>query len=99
DSAVQTLKSNRVDILQTINLDRIPCIRDNPSDPCDVVQPAPIEPGKTGDVLRVDLATDSQFPNGRSIPGGSAANREQVDVSDVLIGLIVAGQPGADRGG
>lgn len=97
DATVASLKSNRVDILQTINLDKIPCVRSNPSDPasCQVVHHVPIEAGKTGDVLRLDIATDSQFPNGRSIPGGSTANREQVDVSDVLIGLIVAGAPGA----
>jgi hypothetical protein len=94
---VASLKTGRVDILQTINLDKIPCILSNPEDPtsCQVVHHVPIEPGKTGDVLRLDIATDSQFPNGRSIPGGSTPNREQADVSDVLIGLIVAGSPGA----
>jgi hypothetical protein len=96
DATVEALKANRVDILQTINLDRIPCIPTSPTDPtCQVVHHVPIEPGKTGDVLRLDIATDSAFPNGRSIPGGAAPNQEQVDVSDVLIGLIVAGQPGA----
>ena len=97
DTAVETLKHNRVDILQTINLDKIPCVRSDPNDPtsCQVVHHVPIEPGKTGDVLRLDIATDSSFPNGRSIPGGSAPNKEQVDVSDALIGLIVAGAPGA----
>lgn len=97
DATVEMLKTNRVDILQTINLDKIPCVLSNPSDPasCQVVHHVPIEPGKTGDVLRLDIATDSGFPNGRSIPGGAAPNQEQADVSDVLIGLIVAGQPGA----
>jgi len=97
DTVVTTLKSNRVDILQTINLDKIPCVLSDPEDPasCQVVHHVPIEPGKTGDVLRLDIATDSGFPNGRSIPGGSAPNREQADVSDVLIGLITAGAPGA----
>ena len=96
-ATVETLKKNRVDILQTINLDKIPCVLSDPNDPtsCQVVHHVPIEPGKTGDVLRVDLATNSGFPNGRSIPGGSAPNKEQADVSDVLIGLIVAGVPGA----
>ena len=93
DASVQQLKSNRLDILQTINLDRIPCVPTSSEDPtCKVVHTVPIEPGKTGDVLRVDLATDSQFPNGRSIPGGAAPNKEQVDVSDVLISLIATGQ-------
>jgi hypothetical protein len=96
DATVEMLKANRVDILQTINLDRIPCLPTSATDPtCQVVHHVPIEPGKTGDVLRLDIATDSGFPNGRSIPGGAAPNQEQADVSDVLIGLIVAGQPGA----
>ena len=97
DATVTALKSNRLDILQTINLDKIPCVLSNPEDPasCQVVHHVPIEAGKTGDVLRLDIATDSRFPNGRSIPGGAAPNQEQVDVSDALIGLIVAGAPGA----
>ena len=96
DATVAQLKTGRTDILQTINLDRIPCVPVSAEDPtCRVVHHVPIEPGKTGDVLRLDIATDSQFPNGRAIPGGAAPNKEQVDVSDALIGLIVAGQPGA----
>jgi hypothetical protein len=97
EETVAKLKTNRVDILQTINLDKIPCLPSDPGDPssCQVVHHVPIEPGKTGDVLRLDIATDTGFPNGRSIPGGAAPNQEQVDVSDVLIGLIVAGQPAA----
>ncbi len=43
-----------------------------------------------GDVLRVDLGVDSQFPNGRAIPG-SAANQEQVDVTDTLLTVILSG--------
>jgi len=93
DATVTALKTNRTDILQTINLDKIPCVLSNQSDPtsCQVVHHVPIEAGKTGDVLRVDIATDSHFPNGRSIPGGSAPNKEQVDVSDALLTVIVAG--------
>lgn len=79
---VDSLKSDRVDILQTINLDNIP------SEGCHHV---PIEARKTGDVLRVDMAVDSAFPNGRSIPGGANPNQEQADVSDVLLTVIVAG--------
>ncbi len=75
------LKTNRVDILQAINLDNYPTPH---------AHHVPIAPGKTGDVLRVDMAIDSQFPNGRMIPGGSTPNREQVDVSDALITLIVS---------
>ncbi len=88
-ATVDSLKSNRVDILQVINLDNIP------APGCHHV---PIAGGKTGDVLRLDVATNSQFPNGRKIGGGVGPNDTQVDVSDVLISLIVAGDPGAGIG-
>jgi hypothetical protein len=82
DATVDTLKSGRVDILKAINLDDIP----SPG-----AHHVPIAAGKTGDVLRVDMAVDSHFPNGRMIPGGANPNQEQVDVSDALITLIVSG--------
>jgi hypothetical protein len=88
-ATVDSLKSNRVDILQTINLDDIP------APGCHHV---PIAAGKTGDVLRLDVATNSQFPNGRKVGGGATPDDTQVDVSDVLISLIVAGDPGAGIG-
>lgn len=81
-ATVDALKTGRVDILKVINLDDIP----TPG-----AHHVPIAAGTTGDVLRVDIATDSQFPNGRSIPGGSAPNKEQVDVSDALITVILSG--------
>jgi hypothetical protein len=87
---VDSLKSNRFDILQTINLDDIP------APGCHNV---PIAPGTTGDVLRLDVATDSQFPNGRRIGGDPTdPTKEQVDVSDVLISLILTGNPAAGIG-
>jgi hypothetical protein len=76
------LKGPRLDIINTINLGR----------------PIPIADGYTGDVITLDAATDSQFPNGRRIDGGSAPNKEQVDVSDVIISLVVAGNPSAGAG-
>jgi Domain of unknown function (DUF4331) len=76
------LKHNRVDIINAINLGR----------------PIPIANGFTGDVITLDAAVDSQFPNGRSLPGGAAPNKEQVDVSDVIISLVVAGNPAAGVG-
>jgi Domain of unknown function (DUF4331) len=76
------LKHGRVDIINAINLGR----------------PIPIADGYTGDVITLDAALDSQFPNGRSLQGGAAPNKEQVDVSDVLISLIVAGNPAAGAG-
>ena len=44
-----------------------------------------------GDVLRVDIGTESAFPNGRPIPGGALPHQEQADVTDVLMTVILAG--------
>jgi hypothetical protein len=79
DSAVTALKGPRVDIINAINLNR----------------PIPIADGFTGDVITLDAAIDSSFPNGRRVGGGSAPNRNQVNVNSVLISLIVAGNPAA----
>jgi hypothetical protein len=79
---VATLKGPRVDIIKAINLGR----------------PIPIADGSTGDVLTLDAAIDSSFPNGRRMGGGTAPNRNQVNVNSVLISLIVAGDPGAGLG-
>ena len=79
DSAVATLKGPRLDIINAINLGR----------------PIPVADGSTGDVITLDAAIDSQFPNGRRLGGGSAPNRHQVNVNTVLISLIAAGDPSA----
>ncbi|MBI4472586.1 MAG: DUF4331 family protein [Acidobacteria bacterium] len=79
DSTVSRLKGPRLDIIQAINLGR----------------PIPVEDGSTGDVITLDAATDSQFPNGRRLGGGSTPNRNQVNVNSVLISLIAAGDPAA----
>ena len=73
-------KSNRTDIIDIISLKDIP-EADAHSIPLNAV----------GDVLRVDLATDSGFPNGRPIPGGAQADQEQADVTDVLLSVLLAG--------
>jgi hypothetical protein len=78
-SAVTTLKGPRSDIITAINLGR----------------PIPVADGFTGDVLTLDAAIDSSFPNGRRLGGGTAPNRNQVNVNTVLISLIVAGDPAA----
>lgn len=78
-NVVATLKGPRVDIIRAINLNR----------------PIPIADGSTGDVITLDAAIDSSFPNGRRLGGGSAPNRNQVNVNTVLISLIVAGNPAA----
>jgi hypothetical protein len=79
DSVVATLKGPRLDIIKAINLGR----------------PIPVADGSTGDVLTIDAAIDSKFPNGRRLGGGTAPNRNQVNVNSVLISLIVAGDPSA----
>src|SRR5262245_10267088 len=79
DATVAMLKGPRTDIINAINLGR----------------PIPVADGFTGDVITLDAATDSMFPNGRRIGGGSAPNRNQVNVNSVLISLIVAGDPAA----
>jgi hypothetical protein len=78
-NVVSTLKGPRVDIINAINLGR----------------PIPIADGFSGDVLTIDAAIDSKFPNGRRVGGGTAPNRNQVNVNSVLISLIVAGDPNA----
>jgi hypothetical protein len=46
-------------------------------------------------VLTLDVATDSAFPNGRNVGGGTKPNQNRVNVNTVLISLIVAGNPAA----
>ena len=75
DGSVTMLKGPRLDIVRAINLNR----------------PIPVADGFTGDVITLDAATDSGFPNGRRLGGGTAPNRNQVNVNSVLISLIVAG--------
>jgi hypothetical protein len=78
-ATIATLKGPRLDIIRAINLNR----------------PIPVADGFTGDVITLDAAIDSSFPNGRRMGGGSAPNRNQVNVNSVLISLIVAGDPAA----
>ena len=78
-ATVATLKGPRLDIINAINLNR----------------PIPVADGFTGDVITLDAAIDSSFPNGRRVGGGTAPNRNQVNVNTVLISLIVAGDPAA----
>jgi hypothetical protein len=83
DVVNNVLKGPRTDIIQAINLGR----------------PIPIADGNTGDVITLDAAIDSAFPNGRRVGGGPlvglAPNQNQVNVNSVLISLIVAGNPAA----
>lgn len=79
DSAVTTLKGPRLDIVNAVNLGR----------------PIPVADGSTGDVITLDAAVNSSFPNGRRLGGGTSPNKHQVNVNTVLISLIAAGDPGA----
>jgi hypothetical protein len=79
DDAVAKLKGPRLDIVSAINLGR----------------PIPVADGFTGDVITLDAAIDSSFPNGRKVGGGTAPNRNQVNVNSVLLSLIVAGDANA----
>ncbi|MBX3188388.1 MAG: DUF4331 domain-containing protein [Labilithrix sp.] len=72
---VDSLKTNRLDVIDTINLKASG-------------HNIPLE--ATGDVLRVDLGLDSRFPNGRPIPYGAAPNKEQADVTDVLLSVLLS---------
>ncbi len=78
-ASVAKLRGPRLDIINAINLGR----------------PIPVADGSTGDVLTLDVALDSKFPNGRRMGGGTTPNRNQVNVNSVLISLIVAGDPNA----
>ncbi len=78
-STIEALKTNRLDIIETINL------KNNPTPGAHTI---PLE--ATGDVLRVDLGIDSGFPNGRPLTGGAAPNKEQADVTDVLLSVLLA---------
>ena len=99
-ATVATLKGPRFDIINAINLGRSPtpaCLGvSSPTAAC----PIPIADGFSGDVITLDAAIDSSFPNGRRMGGGMlggvpAPNRNQVNVNSVLISLIVAGNPAA----
>jgi hypothetical protein len=69
-------ESGRTDIIAAININDFPTAGAHA-----------IPLSATGDVLRVDLASDSAFPNGRPLLGGT--NTEQADVTDVLLSLIL----------
>jgi hypothetical protein len=77
--SVAALKGPRTDIISAINLGR----------------PIPVADGSTGDVITLDAAIDSSFPNGRRMGGGTTPTRNQVNVNSVLISLIVAGDANA----
>lgn len=80
DAVPDSLKYGRVDILQVINLNDIPSAG---------AHNVEIANGRTGDVLRVDVAVPSSFPNGRSLSGDAVATGKEEDVTDVELSLIL----------
>lgn len=82
DPVPDELKYGRVDILQVINLS------DNPTPGAHQV---PLTNGSTGDVLRVDVAIPSAFPNGRVLSGPVVASGKEEDVTDIELSLILTG--------
>jgi hypothetical protein len=79
-STVDSLKTNRTDIIDIINL------KDNP-----IPNAHTIPLSATGDVLRLDLKDDSNpgsFPNGRFLPG---SGNQETDVTDILMSVILSG--------
>ena len=81
NSVPDDFKFGRADILKVINLDDIP------SPGAHSVQ---IADGRTGDVLRVDVAVPSGFPNGRSLSGAAVKGGKEEDVTDVELSLLLS---------
>jgi hypothetical protein len=75
------VKYNRLDIIDAINLTNIPSMGAHA-----------IPLSATGDVLRVDMGLNSSFPNGRMVGGGSAPNKDQADVTDIELSLLLTKQ-------
>ena len=80
DSVPDELKFGRVDILDVINLNVVP----SPG-----AHQVEIANGRTGDVLRVDVALDSGFPNGRPLSGPAVASGKEEDVTDIELSLLL----------
>ncbi|HMJ13864.1 MAG TPA: DUF4331 domain-containing protein [Polyangiaceae bacterium] len=81
DMVPDDFKYNRTDILDVINLNVVP----SPG-----AHQVEIANGRTGDVLRVDVAIPSAFPNGRPLSGPAVASGKEEDVTDVELSLILA---------
>jgi len=80
DPVPDDLKFGRTDILDVINLNVVPAAG---------AHQVPIENGRTGDVLRVDVALDSGFPNGRPLSGPRVALGKEEDVTDIELSLVL----------
>jgi hypothetical protein len=81
DPVPDDFKFGRTDILDVINLNVVP----TPG-----AHQVEIANGRTGDVLRVDVAIPSAFPNGRPLSGPAVASGKEEDVTDIELSLILA---------
>lgn len=81
DPVPDDFKYGRTDILDVINLNVIPSAG---------AHYVPLENGRTGDVLRVDVALESAFPNGRPLSGPAVASGKEEDVTDIALSLVLA---------
>src|SRR4029078_5673692 len=68
-ATVTTLKGPRLALIRAINLNR----------------PIPVADGSTGDVITLDAAIDSSFPNGRRMGGGVPPHDNQANANNVCI--------------
>jgi hypothetical protein len=67
-------------------------LKDGRTDILDIITLGLADDGvAVGDVLRVDAAVDSSFPNGRSLQQLPSATQENADVTDILLTVILSG--------
>src|SRR5262249_26874116 len=76
-------KKDRQDIVDAVNIKNFPTAGAHN-----------IQSSATGDVLRVDMATDSSFPNGRPVGGDPMTpKRDLNDVTDIILSLFLTKNP------
>ena len=93
--ATDALRHARTDIIDVISLAASGCAT-YPTTKCHTFTSGAgaLADGSIGDVLRVDLALDPTkygFPNGRALTYAAAPNKEQADVTDVELSLLLGG--------
>lgn len=81
DPVPDDFKYGRTDILDVISLNVVPTPGAHQVD---------LVNGRAGDVLRVDVAIPSAFPNGRPLSGPAVASGKEEDVTDVALSLVLA---------
>jgi hypothetical protein len=81
DPVPDDFKFGRTDILDVVSLNVIP----SPG-----AHQVELANGRAGDVLRVDVAIPSAFPNGRALSGPTVAGGKEEDVTDIELSLVLA---------